>query len=144
MEMEMKGIALSAFLVGITPVFAAAHVMSEILQHPRAFDQQKVTLTGEAARMVTRYGEATYTTFDLLDAKGSTVSVLVSEMPTCKQGEICRVSGVFVAEKRMILPEKVEKVSEAEPKEAGILFRQKKGGKKGTGGRSFRGVYIPE
>lgn len=140
----MKATILSACLVGITPVVVEAHAITELLQRPTAFDQQKVTLTGEAVHMVTRYGEATYTTFDLLDDKGASVSVLVSEMPTCKQGEICRVSGVFVAEKRMILPEKVEKISESALKDTGILFRQRKGGKSGLGGRSFRGVYIPE
>lgn len=140
----MNAIALSALLIGGTPIFAEAHAIAEILQRPIAFDQQKVTLTGEAVHMVTRYGEATYTTFDLLDDKGASVAVLVSEMPTCKQGEICRVSGVFVAEKQLVLPEKVEKISESAPKDTGILFRQRKGGKSGLGGRSFRGVYIPE
>jgi hypothetical protein len=128
----------------LAPQTAAALTIAEIRQNPTLFDQQAVTVTGEAANVVTRYGEATYTTFDLVDKKGAAVSVLVSKTPNCKQGEMCRISGLFVAEKNMILPEKVEKIAEGAYKTAGVLFRQRRSAPPVPGGRAFRGFYIPQ
>jgi hypothetical protein len=121
-----------------------AFTVAEIQQNPTLFDQQSVTVTGEAANVVTRYGEATYTMFDLVDKKGAAVSVLASKTPHCKQGERCRISGLFVAEKNLILPEKIEKISEGAYKTAGVLFRQRRSAPPVPGGRAFRGFYIPQ
>jgi hypothetical protein len=132
------------FFLLLSPQTAAAHTITELRHNPALFDQQTVTVTGEAEHMVTRYGETTYTTFDLVDKSGATVSVLVSQAPHCKQGEICRVSGLFAAEKNMLLPEKIEKIGEGERQTAGVLFRQRRGATPGTGGRSYHGIYIPQ
>lgn len=131
-------------MLSLAVSLAEAHTIAELYKTPAAFDQQSVTVTGEVAHMVTRYGDATYTTFELVDEKGAELTVLVSKAPDCKQGEICRVHGLFVAEKHLILPEKLEKIAEGNVKEAGVLFRQRRSGMPGAGGRGLRGVYIPQ
>ena len=105
--------------------------------------QQTVTVTGEVANAVTRYGDVSYTTFDLVDPKGSVLAVLVSQAPTCLQGNTCRVSGLFVAEKNMVLPEKIEQVSEGEYEEAGVLFHQHRTAGRGNGNRTYRNMFVP-
>jgi hypothetical protein len=60
------------------------------------------------------------------------------------------VTGAFVGEKTLgtyvlvqgVEAEKVERVSEAEYKTAGILFRKRKAG--GAGQKGMRQVYIPQ
>jgi hypothetical protein len=141
-ERQMSILVCILLMASMTPSFVSAHTIHDVLKNPVAFDQQSVTLTGEAANVVTRYGEATSTTFDLRDEKGAAVSVLVSQVPKCKQGEICRVSGLFVAEKNMVLPEKIERISESKPQYASILFQQR--ANIGTAGRTVRGIYIPQ
>lgn len=116
-------------ILTVTTSEAFAHSIVEIRQNPSAFDQQTVTVTGEVANVVTRYGDASYTTFDLVNDKGATLSILVSQTPKCLQGDVCRVSGLFVAEKNVVLPEKVERVSEAGYEEAGVLFRRVRAGR---------------
>ncbi|MBI3250140.1 MAG: hypothetical protein HYZ50_26900 [Deltaproteobacteria bacterium] len=127
------------------PGISEAETIAQLVGNPKSFDQQAVTVAGESANVVTRYGEAPYTTMDLVDGEGTSLAVLVSKIPDCKQGEICRVSGLFVAEKMMILPEKVEKVAAAEQDKGGILFRKRKGWlPSGLNGKVFRDVYIPQ
>lgn len=126
------------------PHAAFAHTILEVVKNPSAFDQQHIVITGEVANVVTRYGDVPSTTFDLLDSKGVTLAVLVSGVPHCKQGEVCRVRGLFVAQRRLVLPEKTEKVSEGRYESAGILFRQKKSSGKPLGGNAPRGIYIPQ
>jgi len=112
----------------------SAHSIAEIHKNPSAFDQQAVTVTGETANVVTRYGDESYTTFDLVDAKGAVLAVLVSQIPTCLQGDTCRVNGLFVAGKNMVLPEKVERVDDGAYKEAGVLFHQHRSPVRANGG----------
>jgi hypothetical protein len=145
------------FLGGLTGV-ASAHSIAQIHKNPGAFDQQTVTVTGEVANVVTRYGDVSYTTFDLLNDKGVPLAVLVSQAPKCLQGDVCRVIGLFVAKKNTVLPEKVERLLESGYKDAGVLFRpvrgtsKKKGrtgsgnggGPSGSGVVMPRGMYIPE
>jgi hypothetical protein len=131
-------------LLLLLPQMVLAHTIAEILRNPSSFDQQSIVVTGEVANVVTRYGDAPSTTFDLLDPKGATLSILVSGVPQCKQGEVCRVQGLFVAQKQLILPEKIERVSEGRYESAGILFHQRKGKGKPPGGNAPRGMYIPQ
>ncbi len=127
------------------PDVGFAQTIAQLLENPARFDQQVVSVAGEAANVVTRYGEAPYTTMDLVETHGVALPILVSKIPDCKQGEICRVSGLFVAEKKMLLPEKVEKISSAEHDKGGILFRKRKGWlPSGLNGKVFRDVYIPQ
>jgi len=144
------------FLVGLvfsapftfSPFVACAYTVVELTKTPAAFDQQAVNVVGEVANVVTRYGEKLYTTFDLLDKEDNPLPVFVWGKPTFKQGNVCRVTGKFVMEETLgthvlahgVEAEKVEKVSEAEAKTIGSIFRKKK---KYSGLRGVRGVYIP-
>jgi hypothetical protein len=123
---------------------AQAHVLAEILKRPTAFDQQTVIVTGQVEEVTTRYGEAVSTTFAILDDQGASLAVLVSGIPECKQGEICRISGLFVAQRNLLLPEKIERVAERPSGNAGVLFHQRSAGGPVSGGKSLRGVYIPQ
>jgi hypothetical protein len=134
----------SVWAVLFVPSLASAHTLAEVLKRPSAFDQQTVTVTGQVANVTTRYGETVSSTFAIGDALGSSLSVLVSGVPNCKQGDICKVSGLFVAQRNLILPEKIERVAERPFESAGVLFRQHRTGGPMSGGRAFRDVYIPE
>jgi len=138
--------------VTLLPIVVFAHTVAELSKDPATFDQQPVSVVGKVANLVTRYGDTPYTTFDLLDAEDSGLPVLISGKPTFKQGDLCHVTGLFVQEKtvgayvltRGIEAEKVEKVSDAEHKTAGSLFR-KKPGFGGKGAKQYpRGFYMPQ
>jgi hypothetical protein len=137
--------------ITLLPIVAFAHTVAELSKDPAAFDQQPVSVVGKVANLVTRYGDTPYTTFDLLDAQNSALPVLVLGKPTFKQGDFCHVTGLFVREKtvgtyvltRGIEAEKVEKVSDAEYKAAGQLFRRKPGSG-GDPNRYPRGFYMPQ
>lgn len=132
------------WIVLFVPRVLSAHTLADVLKTPSAFDQQTIVITGQVANVTTRYGEPVSTTFDIRDALGDSLSVLVSDVPNCKQGEICKVSGLFVAQRKLILPEKIERVAERPFESAGVLFQQRRTSGSGFGGRSFRDVYIPE
>ena len=147
------GLAGSAalFLV-LLPAVVSAHTIAEVVKTPAAFDQQVVSVVGKVANVVTRYGDTPYTVFDLLDADDTVLSVFAWEKPPCKQGDLCHVTGTFVLEKtvgayvlaRGVEAEKVEKVSEAEYKTAGQLFRKKRRSGAGPGGKYTRGFLFPQ
>jgi len=78
--------------------------------------------------------------------------VVFSGKPTFVQGDLCHITGLFVQEKtigtylltRGVEAEKVEKVSAAEYKTAGQLFRKKQGSGKGATSQYPRGFYVPQ
>ena len=127
---------------------AAAHTVAELTKTPVSFDQQPVTVVGEVANVVTRYGDKPYTTFELLDAEDQSLPVFVWGKPTVKQGEVCRVTGAFAIEKKLethllargIEAEKVEKLLATEQGTESVIFRKKKK----TGLHAPRGFYIPQ
>jgi hypothetical protein len=127
---------------------ASALTVTELTQTPAAFDQKPVTVVGEVANVVTRYGDKPYTTFDLLDAEDKSVPIFVWGKPTFKQGEVCRITGTFAVEKKLethvlahgVEAEKVEKLSDSEQGTESIIFRKKKK----TGLHAPRGFYIPQ
>jgi hypothetical protein len=127
---------------------AAAHTVTELTKAPTSFDQQSVTVVGEVANVVTRYGDKPYTTFELLDADDQSLPVFVWGKQTVKQGEMCRVTGTFTVEKKLethllargIAAEKVEKFSATEPGTGSVIFRKRKQ----TGLHAPRGFYIPQ
>ena len=126
------------------PERAWSHTIAEVLQTPSAFDQQTLTVEGQVANVVTRYGEAVSTTFDLLGVEGGKLAILVSGVPQCRQGEICKVSGLFVAQRNVLLPQTIERVAERPFESAGVLFHQKSVDGAVAGGRGLREVYIPQ
>jgi len=135
----------AGLLAALLPTRAAwSHTIADVLETPLRFDQQNITVEGQVANVVTRYGETVSTTFDLFGAKGEKLAILVSGVPQCKQGEICKVSGLFVARQNILLPQTVERVAERPFERAGVLFHQKSVGGAAAGGRGLREVYIPQ
>ena len=134
----------SLLVVLLFPDRGWSHTIAEVLKIPSAFDQLPVTVEGQVAHVVTRYGEAVSTTFDLVGARGEALAILVSGVPECKQDEICKVSGLFVAQRKLLLPETVERIAERPFGRAGVVFQQKGVGGVVSGGRGLREVYIPQ
>lgn len=130
------------------PQMVSALTVTELAKTPSAFDQKPVMVVGEVANVVTRYGDKPYTTFDLLDAEDKSVSIFVWGKPTFKQGEVCRVAGKFVVEKKLethilargVEADKVEKLSTSAQDMESVIFRKKKK----TGLHAPRGFYIPQ
>lgn len=149
MRVQSRGTAFASCGLLVTvllllPNLARSQSLAEVLKQPSAFDQQTVTVTGQVVNVTTRYGETVSTTFAIRDAHGASLSILVSGVPKCKQGEICKVSGLFVAKRNLVLPEKIERVAERPFVHAGVLFHQRRSGGSIAGGRLFRDVYTPE
>jgi len=134
------------FLLSFQVAFALT--VTELTKTPAAFDQKPVTVVGEVANVVTRYGDKPYTTFDLLDAEDTSIPIFIWGKPTFKQGELCRVTGMFTVEKtlethvlaRGVEAEKVEKLSTTDQGVESVIFRKKKQ----TGLHGPRGFYIPQ
>jgi hypothetical protein len=130
------------------PQMSLALTVTELTQTPASFDQKSVTVVGEVANVVTRYGDKPYTTFDLLDAEDQSVSIFVWGKPTFKQGEMCRVTGKFAVEKKLethilargVEADKVEQLSTSAQDMESVIFRKKKK----TGLHAPRGFYIPQ
>lgn len=136
---------LVAFVV--LPPVVLAHTIAEIVAAPATFDRQAVEIVGQVDDMVTRYGDAPYTTFVLIDADDVTLPVFIWGIPACKIGDVCHVTGTFVMEKVVgthvlaqgVEAERVERVSEAEYKTAGPLFRKKKKVTRGSVSKYLQG-----
>jgi len=148
----VKGNLALLFLWLTSPAPLSAHSISEVVNAPAAFDQQPVSVFGEVANMTTRYGDSPYTTFELVDASDIALPVFIWGKPTFKQGDLCRVIGIFVQEKtlgsldvvRGVEADRAEKISEAEYKTAGQLFRKKRKSDAGPGSKYPRGFYVPQ
>ena len=137
------------FLCFFFPQTTSALTVIELTKTPSAFDQKPVTVVGEVANVVTRYGDKPYTTFDLLDSEDKSVPIFVWGKPTFKQGEVCRVTGTFAVEKKLethvlargVEAEKVERLPDGGQGAESLLFRKRKK----TGGlHAPRGFYIPQ
>jgi hypothetical protein len=148
----MKRILFASCLLFFWPHGVSAHTVAEVVKSPAAFDQQSISVFGEVTNMVTRYGDAPYTAFDLRDADGVALPVFLSGKPAFAQGDLCHVTGTFVQEKNLgsyvlvrgVEAEKVEKVSEAEYKTQGPLFRKKQKVHGRSEGKYPRGLYFPQ
>lgn len=69
--------------------------LAELLADQVRFDRQVVSVTGRATSHTTRYGARTYQKFKLGDASGE-IPVFVPEISPCRQGQLCKVTGVFL------------------------------------------------
>lgn len=69
--------------------------LAELLADQVRFDRQVVSVTGRATSHTTRYGARTYQKFKLGDASGE-IPIFVSEISSCRQGQLCKVTGVFL------------------------------------------------
>lgn len=143
----MSRVFVFFFLFCFSPL-VWAHTVAELIKAPATFDQQPVTVIGEIANVVTRYGDKPYTTFELLDAEEQALPVFVWGKPTFKQGEVTRVTGTFAVEEKLethllargIAAEKVETLSSSAQGNESVIFRKKKK----TGLHAPRGFYIPQ
>ncbi|MGE0821557.1 MAG: hypothetical protein AB7G75_30180 [Candidatus Binatia bacterium] len=140
-------LAVTLALVG-TRGSTEARTIAELAQASEAFAQQQVTVIGEVADVVTRYGEKPYSTFTLYDAAGVSLPIFIWGPAKWKQGDLYKVVGTFVKKKVLgsytlsggIEADTVEKISEAELKTVSTVFKKKKKyGIKGT-----RGFYLPQ
>jgi hypothetical protein len=129
------------------PAVVLAHAIAEIVAAPATFDRQAVEIVGQVDNIVTRYGDAPYTTFVLIDADDVALPIFIWGIPACKIGDVCHVTGTFVMEKAVgthvlaqgVEAEKIERVSEAEYKTAGPLFRKKKKAGRGSVSKYLQG-----
>lgn len=69
--------------------------LAELLADQARFDRQVVSVTGRATSHTTRYGARTYQKFKLGDGSGE-IPVFVPETSSCRQGQLCKVTGVFL------------------------------------------------
>ena len=69
--------------------------LAELLADQARFDRQVVSVTGRATSHTTRYGVRTYQKFKLGDGSGE-IPVFVPETSPCRQGQLCKVTGVFL------------------------------------------------
>lgn len=69
--------------------------LAELLADQGRFDRQVVSVTGRATSHTTRYGARTYQKFKLGDGSGE-IPVFVPETSPCRQGQLCKVTGVFL------------------------------------------------
>ena len=77
---------------------APVYTVGELLSDPPGFDRQLVSVTGQVTTLTTRYGKKTYRKFKLQDESGS-IPVFIQGTPSFNQGQICRVTGVFLVKK---------------------------------------------
>ncbi|MBI3799531.1 MAG: hypothetical protein HY268_21500, partial [Deltaproteobacteria bacterium] len=89
---------LILLLVILLPTVGFAHTIAELNKDPTTFDQQPVSVVGKVTNLVTRYGTAPYTTFDLADTEDIALPVFISGTLKLKQGDLCHVTGLFVQE----------------------------------------------
>lgn len=69
--------------------------LAELLADQARFDRQVVSVTGRATSHTTRYGARMYQKFKLGDGSGE-IPVFVPETSPCRQGQLCKVTGVFL------------------------------------------------
>lgn len=69
--------------------------LAELLADQARFDRRVVSVTGRATSHTTRYGARTYQKFKLGDASGE-IPVFVPKISPCRQGQLCKVTGVFL------------------------------------------------
>ena len=69
--------------------------LAELLADQARFDRQVVSVTGRATSHTTRYGARTYQKFKLGDGSRE-IPVFVPETSPCRQGHLCKVTGVFL------------------------------------------------
>ena len=131
---------------------APVYTVGELLSDPPGFDRQLVSVTGQVSTLTTRYGEKTYRKFKLQDESGS-IPVFIQGTPSFKQGEICRVTGVFLVKKTHdgaalisgIKADAVAKVDDAPYREwRSVVFQSQSRRRARIDGKVPRGFDIPE
>ncbi len=130
---------------------APVYAVGELLSDPPRFDRQLVSVTGQVTTLITRYGEKTYRKFKLQDESGS-MPVFIQGTPSFKQGQICRVTGVFLVKKTHdgtslisgIKADAVAKVDDAPYRKWTSVVSQRRSRGRRTDSRVPGGFDIPE
>ena len=130
---------------------APVYTVHELLSDPPGFDRQLVSVTGQVTTLTTRYGEKTYRKFKLQDESGS-IPVFIQGAPSFKQGQICRVTGVFLVKKTQdgtslisgIKADAVAKIDDAPYREWTSVVFQRRSRRTRTRGGVPGGFDIPE
>ena len=135
-----------------TPAYTApSYEISDLLADQNGFDRQFVSVTGQVTTLTTRYGEKTYQKFKLQDESG-TIPVFIPGTSSCQQGQICKVTGVFLIKRTKdgeseisgIKADAIEKIDDAPYREwTSLVFQQRTGGSRYST-RVPRGFAIPE
>ena len=118
------------------PVYKApAYAVRDLLADQSNFDRRFVSVTGQVTTLTTRYGERTYQKFKLTDESG-TIPVFIPGTSSCEQGQICKVTGVFLIKRTQdgeseisgIKADAVEKVDDAPYREwISVVFQDQLG-----------------
>ncbi len=105
----------------VSPAYTAPiYAVRELLADQAQFDRRFVSVTGQVTTLTTRYGARTYQKFKLTDGSG-TIPVFISGTSSCEQGQICKVTGVFLIKRTQdgeseisgIKADAIEKVEDA-------------------------------
>ena len=134
------------------PVYKApAYAVRDLLADQSNFDRRFVSVTGQVTTLTTRYGERTYQKFKLTDESG-TIPVFIPGTSSCEQGQICKVTGVFLIKRTQdgeseisgIKADAVEKVDDAPYREWISVVFQDRSGRTGPNRRLPGGFAFPE
>ncbi len=134
------------------PVYKApAYAVRDLLADQSNFDRRFVSVTGQVTTLTTRYGERTYQKFKLTDESG-TIPVFIPGTSSCEQGQICKVTGVFLIKRTQdgeseisgIKADAVEKVDDAPYREWISVVFQDQSGRTGPNRRLPGGFAFPE
>ena len=134
------------------PVYKAqAYAVRDLLADQSNFDRRFVSVTGQVTTLTTRYGDRTYQKFKLTDQSG-TIPVFIPGTSSCEQGQICKVTGVFLIKRTQsgeseisgIKADAVEKVEDAPYREWTSVVFQDRSNRTGSNGRTPKGFMFPE
>ena len=130
---------------------APAYAVRDLLADQMQFDRRFVSVTGQVTSLTTRYGARTYQKFKLTDDSG-TIPVFIPGTASCEQGQICKVTGVFLIKRTQdgeseisgIKADAIEKVEDAPYRQWRSLVFREQIGEPGSNSRLPGGFAIPE
>ena len=130
---------------------APGYAVRDLLADQMQFDRRFVSVTGQVTSLTTRYGARTYQKFKLTDDSG-TIPVFIPGTASCEQGQICKVTGVFLIKRTRdgeseisgIKADAIEKVEDAPYRQWRSLVFREQIGEPGSNSRLPGGFAIPE
>ena len=130
---------------------APGYAVRDLLADQMQFDRRFVSVTGQVTSLTTRYGAQTYQKFKLTDDSG-TIPVFIPGTASCEQGQICKVTGVFLIKRTQdgeseisgIKADAIEKVEDAPYRQWRSLVFREQIGEPGSNSRLPGGFAIPE
>ncbi len=130
---------------------APTYAVRDLFADQARFDRRLVSVTGRVTSLTTRYGARTYQKFKLTDESG-TIPVFIPGTSSCEQGQICKVTGVFLIKRTQdgeseiggIKADAIEKVEDAPYLEWTSLVFQEQFGGPGANSGFLGGYALPE